>query len=133
MPAAGRKMCAYDSRKRGGKELLRFRKIRGGALRQRHVEDVEDHRDPGVVAEDPDQLDGAAIAEDGVDALVGALAYPPRLVELLDEIENRALVFGGLLGGAAGLEVADGLCLHAGLFGDRRVGVPFVLRAPYPC
>jgi len=58
-------------------------------------------------------------------ALVVAFADPALLVEVLDEIENRALVLGGLLRRAAGLDVADRLRLHAGLLGDRRMGVPF--------
>ena len=42
--------------------LRRFAERRLHALRQRHAECVEYHRDQGVIAEDADQLDGARVA-----------------------------------------------------------------------
>src|SRR5258707_6463783 len=112
--------------------LLRLSKIRRRAVLQRHIEDVEDHGDPGVIAENSDQLDDAPVAQEALHALVVAFADPALLVKLLDKIEDRTLVLGGFFRRAAGLDVADHLRPHAGLLGDWRMGVPLILGAPYP-
>src|SRR6516165_8926013 len=74
---------------------LRLRKGERLACRRRHAKDVEDHRYQHVVAEDAHELDGRSLAENGTHAREGLIADAPRLVELLDEIVDRALVLGG--------------------------------------
>src|SRR5215467_306774 len=111
-------------------EALLLRKRRRRFFGQRHVEHVEHHRDHAVIAENAHELDRRGVTQNGMHAFVGALAHPPRLVELLDEIVDRSLVLRGLLRRTSCLEVADGLRRDPGLLGDRRVGVPLVLRAP---
>src|SRR5215831_8211342 len=106
--------------------------MRRRTVRQRHIENVEDHGNPGVIAENSYQLDDAPVAQEALHALVVAFADPALLVKLLDKIEDRTLVLGGFFRRAAGLDVADHFRLNAGLLGDWRMGVPLVLGAPHP-
>src|SRR5262245_55081684 len=73
----------------------------GWNLRAEHV---QRHRDQRIVAADADQFDHALVAERGLDATIGLVADPPRLVELAHEIDDRALVLGGRLRLASGLD-----------------------------
>src|SRR5262249_23013673 len=72
---------------------LRLRKGKRLACRGRHAKDVEDHRYQRVVAEDAHELDGRSLAENVTHARERLIADAPRLVELLDEVVDRALVF----------------------------------------
>ena len=110
--------------------LLRLGERQRRVLRNLRAEHVERHRDHRVVAADADQLDHAGVAEEGVHALVGFVADPPGLVHLLDEIDDRQLILRRRLRRAPGLDVLDGLRLHAGLFRHRRMREPFVMRLP---
>ena len=83
-----------------GLHLLRLGKIRLRAVRQRHVENVEDHGNPGVIAENSDQLDDAPVAQEALHAL----AHPLR-VRILDELRSPA----------SAAEVASGFCTRTGL------------------
>src|SRR5262245_3522711 len=85
--------------------LKRKRLIR----RRRHPEHVEDHRYQHVVAEDADKLDHAGLAEQVAHAREGLIPDAARLVELLDEVVDGALVLGGGFGQASLVQVADGL------------------------
>src|SRR5262249_2209263 len=73
---------------------LRLRKGERLAGRGRHAKDVEGHRYQRVVAEDAHELDGRSLAENVTHARERLIADAPRLVELLDEVVDRALVFG---------------------------------------
>ena len=119
---------------RRGRRLLprRLREGELGVVRRHHAEDVERHRDQRVIAADADQLDGGLVADQRIQPLVGAVADPPRLVELLHEGIDRALVLGRRLRLAPGFQVGDGLVLDAGLLGHGLVSEPLVLRAPQP-
>src|SRR5262249_5363143 len=77
--------------------LKRKRLIR----RRRHPEHVEDHRYQHVVAEDADKLDHAGLAEQVAHAREGLIPDAARLIELLDEVVDRALVLGGGFGQAS--------------------------------
>src|SRR5262249_22326114 len=112
---------------------LRLREGKRLAGRGRHAKDVEDHRYQHVVAEDADELDGRSFAENGTHAGEGLIADAPRLIELLDEIVDRALVLRGRFGDASLVQVADRLGCDARALGLRHVGEPLVLRAPQLC
>src|SRR6516225_37414 len=112
---------------------LRLRKGKRLAGRGRHAKHVEDHRYKRVVAEDAHELDGRSFAENGTHARIGLIADAPRLVELLDEIVDRALVLRGRFRDASLVEVADRLGLDTGALGLGHVSEPLVLRAPQLC
>src|SRR5499427_1521267 len=104
--------------------LLRLGEIRLRPVRERDIEDVEDHRNASVITENSDQLDEAPVTEEALHALVAAVADPALLVKLLDEIEDVTFVLGGFFRGRAGLDGADRLRPHAGLLSNRRMGMP---------
>src|SRR5499427_6093191 len=112
--------------------LLRLGEIRLRPVRERDIEDVEDHRNASVITENPDQLDKTPVTEEALYALVAAVADPALLVKFVDEIEDGPFVLGGFFRGAASLDVADRLRLHAGLLSNRRMGMPLILGAPQP-
>src|SRR5262252_6372261 len=72
---------------------LGLRKGKRLACRGRHAKDIEDHRYQHVVAQDAHELDGRSLAENVTHARERLIADASRLVELLDEVVDRALVF----------------------------------------
>src|SRR5246127_5771424 len=74
---------------------LRLGKREQLAFRRRHAKDVEDHRYQHVIAQNANELDGRGLAEKVTHARIGLIADAPGLVELLDEIVDRALVLRG--------------------------------------
>src|SRR5215472_3767405 len=123
----------YQTFTRYSNPSLRLRKGKRLAGRGRHAKHVEDHRYQHVVAEDADELDGRSFAENGTYAREGLIADAPRLVELLDEIIDRALVLRGRFRDAPLVQVADRLGFDARALGLGHVGEPLVLRAPQLC
>src|SRR5215471_11364737 len=112
---------------------LRLRKGKRLACRGRHAKDVEDHRYQRVVAEDAHELDGRSLAENVTHARERLIADAPCLVELLNEVVDRALVLGRRFWDAPLVEIADRLGFDARTLGHWHVGEPLVLRAPQLC
>src|SRR6266487_6070049 len=101
---------------------LRLRKWERLACRGRHAKDVEDHRYQRVVTEDAHELDGRSLAENGTHALERLIADAPRLVELLDEVVDCALVLWGRFRHAPLVQIADRLRFDARALGLGHVG-----------
>src|SRR6516164_7318230 len=125
-----------DRRHQAASASAPSRRLRKGerlAFRWRHAKHVEDHRYKRVVAEDAHELDGRSLAENGTHARERLIADAPRLVELLDEVVDRALVFRRRFRDASLVQVPDRLGFDARALGHWHVGEPLVLRAPQLC
>src|SRR6516162_5605202 len=105
-----------DRRHQAASASAPSRRLRKGerlAFRWRHAKHVEDHRYKRVVAEDAHELDGRSLAENGTHARERLIADAPRLVELLDEVVDRALVFRRRFRDASLVQVPDRLGFDA--------------------
>src|SRR3954468_12482890 len=66
-----------------------------------------------------------------MDALEAPIADAPRLIKLLNEIVDRALILRRCFGDACAVDVADGCFGNPGALGLGGMGVPFLLCPPH--